>query len=91
MNLKLGELEKSAERLPEKQVVTYERTAPKERPTPAETFAHLPVVETIEIIPDEVKANPEALRADRRGTHLRGGYPSAEARETGDREAEVPA
>ncbi len=41
-------------------VTSHERTAPKERPTPAETFAHLPVVETIEIIPDEVKANPEA-------------------------------
>jgi len=60
LNLRLGALEKSAEKLPEKQVVSYERAAPKERPTPAETFANLPVVETIEIIPDEVKANPEA-------------------------------
>lgn len=59
MNLRLGQLEKSAEKLPEKQVVSYERTPGKARPTPAEVFAALPVVETIEIIPDEVKAHPE--------------------------------
>ena len=59
MNLRLGQLEKSAAKLPEKQVVSYERVPGKARPTPAETFAALPVVETIEIIPEEVKAHPE--------------------------------
>ena len=59
MNLRLGEIEKSARSLPEKQVVTYERTVGAERPTPAETFINLPVVETVEIIPEAVKANPE--------------------------------
>ena len=60
MNLRLGEIEKSAQRLPERQVVTYERTVGAQRPTPAENFSHLPVVETVEIIPEAVKANPEA-------------------------------
>src|ERR1035437_4739699 len=43
------------------QAVTYERRtpAPEKRPMPAEVFAKLPVVETIEILPDEVKAQPE--------------------------------
>src|SRR5271169_6775494 len=60
MVIKLGDLEKSAARLPgTKTVVTYERSAGKARPTPAETFANLPVTETVELIPDEVKANPE--------------------------------
>jgi transposase len=46
-----------------KQTVTYERrtvTAEK-RPIPAEVFANVPVVETIELVPDEVKAEPEAF------------------------------
>jgi hypothetical protein len=52
----------------------YERRGPEEkRPIPAEVFADLPVVETIEIVPEEVKADPGGLRADRRGAHLRGG------------------
>ena len=60
MVLRLGELEKSAARLPgTKAVESYERAAGTARPTPAETFANLPVTETIEIIPEEVKANPE--------------------------------
>jgi hypothetical protein len=43
------------------QAVTYERRTPsvEKRPLPAEVFANLPVVETIEILPDEVKAQPE--------------------------------
>ena len=43
--------------------VTYERRTPsaEKRPMPAEVFAQLPVVETIEILPDEVKAEPEAF------------------------------
>ncbi len=45
------------------ETITYQREkgprAP--RPTPAETFAHLPVKETIVIVPDEVQAEPEAF------------------------------
>lgn len=43
------------------QAVTYERRTPsaEKRPLPAELFAKLPVVETIEILPEEVKAQPE--------------------------------
>lgn len=43
-------------------LVQYERRekAREKRPVPAETFAHLPVRETVEILPDEVKAEPEA-------------------------------
>jgi len=43
------------------QSVVYERRAPaaEKRPLPAEVFAQLPVVETIEILPEEVKAQPE--------------------------------
>ena len=45
------------------ETITYQREkgprAP--RPTPAETFAHLPVKATIVIVPDEVKAEPEAF------------------------------
>ena len=42
--------------------VSYERKTPaaEKRPMPAEVFAKLPVTETVEILPDEVKANPEA-------------------------------
>jgi transposase len=60
MTLTLGALEKRAERDPESRTVTYERVAPKARPTPAETFAALPVTEVLEIIPEEVQAHPEA-------------------------------
>ena len=44
------------------QKVSYERlAAPKEkRPAPAEAFKNVPVKETIVIVPDEVKAAPEA-------------------------------
>lgn len=57
--LRLGELEKSSVKLPVAKLVSYERRPGKARPTPAETFANLPVVETIEIIPEEVQAHPE--------------------------------
>ena len=42
--------------------VTYERRAParEKRPMPAEVFANLPVTETLEILPEEVKTDPEA-------------------------------
>jgi hypothetical protein len=43
--------------------VTYERRtpAPEKRPVPAEVFAHLPVQESVELIPAEVQAEPEAF------------------------------
>ena len=46
----------------EAKLVQYERVqkAREKRPVPAETFAHLPVRETVEILPEEVKAEPEA-------------------------------
>jgi len=40
--------------------ITYERTKTREpRPTPAEVFAHVPVTETVEIVPEAVKQDPE--------------------------------
>jgi transposase len=43
------------------ETIRYERTvaAKEKRPLPAETFKDLPVAETIELIPDEVKAAPD--------------------------------
>lgn len=49
----------SAEPVAPKQKITYERSAPKaKRIVPAEHFEKLPVGEIVEIIPEEVKANP---------------------------------
>lgn len=58
---KLG-LEEGPRAEPKLQVVKYERRTPaaEKRPMPAEVFKDLPVVETIEILPEEVKAQPEA-------------------------------
>jgi transposase len=58
--LQLGELEKLVAEERPTETVTYERTAgpaPK-RTLPAESFAHLPVKETVEIIPEAVQADP---------------------------------
>jgi hypothetical protein len=46
-----------------RQTVTYERRTPARRSgrVPAEVFAHLPVQETVELIPAEVQAEPEAF------------------------------
>jgi transposase len=61
--LQLGELEKLAGRTAAERpagTITYERAAgpaPK-RTLPAESFAHLPVNETVEIIPEAVRADP---------------------------------
>jgi transposase len=43
------------------ETITYERTKQKKEPrvTPAETFAHLPVAETIEIVPESVQQDPD--------------------------------
>jgi transposase len=61
--LKLAELEKltAAAEAPT-QTITYERArAPREKhPLAAETFAKLPVKETMEIIPEPVRAEPES-------------------------------
>ncbi len=54
----LEKLEEQTEIKP--QVVSYERAArSKPRQAPAEQFKNLPVTETVEIVPDEVKADPE--------------------------------
>jgi transposase len=58
--LKLGELEQLAAVERPIETISYQRAAgpaPK-RTLPAETFAHLPVKETIEIIPEPVRADP---------------------------------
>lgn len=57
--LQLGELEKLAAARP-LETITYERPAgpaPK-RTLPADSFAHLPVKETLEIVPEAVKNDP---------------------------------
>lgn len=55
--LTLGQLEARIKAVAP-QTVTYERTQPKRR-SPEEAFQHLPVHETVEIVPAEVKAEPE--------------------------------
>ncbi len=58
--LKLEALEKLEQAVAKTEVISYQRPSPaKPRPTPAEQFKDLPVDETVEIVPDEVKANPE--------------------------------
>lgn len=42
-----------------KLVTAHERRPAQKRATPAETFAHLPVNETIEIVPEAVQSDPE--------------------------------
>jgi transposase len=58
--LKLGALEKLAESASAVQTVSYERSAGKSlaRTLPAENFAHLPVKEIVEIIPEAVQKDP---------------------------------
>jgi transposase len=42
------------------QKITYERSKTREpRTTPAETFAHVPVTETVEVVPEAVKRDPD--------------------------------
>jgi transposase len=61
LRFQLEELEKLAARSEARvETITYERAKTKEpRPVPAETFAHLPVAETIEIVPPAVEQDPE--------------------------------
>ncbi|MBI5774745.1 MAG: IS66 family transposase [Verrucomicrobia bacterium] len=58
--MQLGELEKLATAPRPAETITYERaTGPAPKHTlPAESFAHLPVKETLEILPDAVRADP---------------------------------
>lgn len=58
--LTLGELEKLAAAARPVETITYERPAgpAPQRTLPAESFAHLPVKETVEIVPEAVKADP---------------------------------
>src|SRR5690625_5859053 len=58
--LQLDLLEKQEEAVRKLESISYERQKPsKTRQAPAEQFKDLPVDETIEIVPEEVKANPE--------------------------------
>jgi len=59
LRLQLAELEQRA--APPVETITYERVKPagEKRVLPAESFAHLPVKETIELIPEPVKKDPE--------------------------------
>ena len=45
---------------PKKERISYERAKPTKRDLPAERFKDLPVLETTELIPDAVKADPDA-------------------------------
>jgi len=58
--LQLEELEKTAPAPAPTQTIAYERRTPQpaERKVPAEAFAHLPVQETVEIVPALVRADP---------------------------------
>ena len=61
LRLKLAEVEDARAAVAERtEQITYERTkGPKApRPTAAETFAHGPVTETVEIVPEPVKQDP---------------------------------
>lgn len=58
--LHLGELERIAAVARPTETITYERPAgpAPQRTLPAESFAHLPVKETVEVIPEAVRADP---------------------------------
>lgn len=62
LRLKLAELEQLAAKAEQSvETITYERSKEPKKPRalPGETFAHLPVVETIEIVPEPVKKDPD--------------------------------
>lgn len=62
LRFQLEELEKLAAKTQARvETITYERSkgAKEPRQVPADAFAHLPVVETIEIVPEPVKQDPE--------------------------------
>ncbi len=59
--LALGGVEEARAAVAEKtEQIAYERSRSREpRRTPAETFAHVPVTETVEIVPEVVQRDPE--------------------------------
>ena len=59
--LKLTQVEEAQAAVVERtQQISYERAAKKApRPSPAETFAQVPVTETVEIVPDAVRRDPD--------------------------------
>jgi transposase len=62
LRFQLEELEQLVAKTEQRvETITYERAKPAKEPrsVPAETFAKLPVVETIEIVPEAVKEEPE--------------------------------
>lgn len=62
LRFQLEELEQLVTKAEQRvETITYERAKPVKEPrsVPAETFAKLPVVETIEIVPEAVKQDPE--------------------------------
>ena len=56
--LQIEQLERVATAPVAKPVAAHERQPAQKRLTPAEAFAHLPVTETIEIVPEAVQADP---------------------------------
>ena len=63
LKLKLEAMDEQVRELEEqRQKISYERAKPKRRQVPAEHFENLPVNETVEIIPDEVKAEPSLYK-----------------------------
>lgn len=75
--LEIDTLEKLAARIEAPvQKVRDERSAPTRRPPANEAFAKLPVQETVVIVPEEVKAQPEAyeqISGGMNGTNSRSG------------------
>lgn len=59
LRLQIEALEKLAPPAAPQRIAAHERTAAPKRLAPAEAFAHLPVEETIEIVPAAVQAAPE--------------------------------
>ena len=57
--LSIGALEKLAPPAAPRRIAAHERAPAQPRATPAEAFAHLPVGETVEIVPAAVQADPE--------------------------------
>lgn len=57
--LMLGQIERLEKQIKAIKVPAHERKKSQAKPTRDERYEHLPIQETVEIIPDEVKANPE--------------------------------
>jgi len=58
--LTLGEIEQVEQDLQKISVPAHEREKRKAKPSRQERYEHLPVKDTVEIIPDEVRADPDA-------------------------------